>query len=216
MNNKVLITIVSVLFIFGFLALAYKLTNKPKVIYFPGTNLVREDDHIKWSQDSKNILVEYSDLQCLACKNFHILIKNQIESTSPGQIDITKKVTFVYRHFPLYQINRFAQDAARAAEAAGKQGKFFEFADILFEEQEIWSKKSIPNDDFLKYGKRLNLNIEKFKTDLSSKEGQNKIEKDVDSGLEASVNATPAFYLNGNKLDSIRSFDEFKQLLSDL
>lgn len=216
MNNKIIITVISVFLIVGFLTLAYKLSNSPTVSDFPEVNIIKADDHVKWSTAKKNILVEYSDLQCPACKNFHDMIKNQIEATVPGQIDITKKVTFVYRHFPLYQIHQFAKDAARAAEAAGKQAKFFEFVDILFEKQEVWTNKSDPNDEFIAYAKSLNLDLEKFKIDLNSKEGQNKIDNDVTSGLKAGVNATPTFYLNGKKLDSIRSFDEFKQLLQKL
>ncbi len=212
MNNKVLITIISVITIVAFLFGAYKLTNTQQATMYPDVNVIKSDDHLTWSKDKKNILVEYSDLQCPACKAFHDMIKAQIENTA-----IPKKVTFVYRHFPLSQVHVHAEEAGYAAEAAGKQGKFFQFADILFANQTTWESSNNIKDYFLKVAKDdLKLDVEKFKKDMDSKEAKDKVQNDYASGLRANVNATPTFYLNGAKLDNIRSFDDFKSTLNNL
>lgn len=204
---------ISVLLIFGFLLLAYKFTNTTQNILFPEVNIIRSDDHVKWSPEKKNILVEYSDLQCPACKTFYDLIKTQIEASGSGQTDITKKITFVYRHFPLYQAHPFAQIAAYSAEAAGRQGKFFEMENLMFARQETWVKKPDVKAEFEKYAAELKLDITQFKKDRDSQVTRDKVVADTQSAQKASVNSTPTFFLNGKKLDNIRSFDEFIQLL---
>ncbi|MBI4009385.1 thioredoxin domain-containing protein, partial [Candidatus Roizmanbacteria bacterium] len=69
---------------------------------------------------------------------------------------------------------------------------------------------------FESYAKDLKLDVDKFKKDLNSKEAKEKVSADVLSGNNAAVNATPTFYLNGQKLDSVRSFDEFIKLLQNI
>lgn len=220
MSNKIIIGIISLIAVFGFLLAAYKFTNTSQNLIYPEINKVIASDHIKWfipnkvdgSKDKKNILVEYSDLQCPACKNFHVIIKSQIETDKK----IIDKVTFVYRHFPLINIHQNAEKAAYGAEAAGKQGKFFEYVDFLFTKQDEWAKAADVEKKFESYAKDLKLDIEKFKKDFDSKETKEKVAADILSGEKVNVNATPTFYLDGKKLDSIRSFDEFKQLLQNL
>ncbi len=214
-RNQIIIAIVSVIALFGFITGAYFLTNKPQKLIFPEVNKILPTDHVKWATDSaktKNILVEYSDLQCPACKSFHDIIKNQIESDK----NITGKVTFVYRHFPLTNIHKNAEKAAYGAEAAGKQGKFFEFANLLFKTQEGWSETSNPEKHLANLATEITLDVNKFEKDVKSNVVKEKVNKDIASGNRAEVNATPTFYLNGEKLDSIRSFDEFKKLLQEL
>lgn len=215
MKNKILIGIVSAVLIFLFLFVAYGLTNQQQNQTFEGVNKIQPEDHLKWSKDKKNILVEYSDLQCPACKNFHEIIKSEIEASGSGNTDIIKKITFVYRHFPLYGTHKNAEAAAFAAEAAGMQGKFFEMVDLQFEEQNNWKDSSKPQEYFIGLAKKLDLDLEKFENDVKSEKIKDKVDQDVLSGNQGSVNATPTFFLNGKKLDSVRSFEEFIQLLKE-
>lgn len=202
MNKKTFLIISGSIITIVFLIVVYQLTNKPKKTYFSEVNKILSTDHVKWSPAKKNILVEYSDFQCSSCRAFHEFIKKEIESTQSGGFDITKKVTYVFRHFPLYQIHENAFELAYAAEAAGRQGKFFEMADLLFTE-----KKSP-----VELAKQLKLNIDQFNQDINSKEIKDKVEADLSSGEKADVAATPTFFLNGKKLE-ITSFEEFKSLL---
>lgn len=219
MVNKIIIGVASVLATIGFLFLVYQITNKPTVSSFPDVSKISVNDHIKWSPEKKNILVEYSDLQCPACKAFHNLIKamegNSSGSSPSAEFKIGQKVTFVYRHFPLAQ-HENADEAAYAAEAAGKQGKFYEMTDKLFETQDDWSKDSDPKKKFVTYAGELKLDLDQFKKDMESKAVKDKVKADLNSGTKFQVLATPTFYLNGEKLDNIRSFEEFSKLLEEL
>lgn len=218
-KNAIIVTVISIVLIFGFLILVYNFTSttapsQSSNVYKEAQTLT-PTDHIKWSPDKKNVLVEYSDLQCPACKAFHDVIKGQIEATASGNTDITKKVTFVYRHFPLTQ-HQFSRQAAYAAEAAGKQGKFFEMADLLFADQVRWSVSDNPKADFEKMAQSLSLDIEQFKKDADSQEVKNKVEQDYQSGVQAQVRSTPSFYLNGKKLDNLGSFSDLIRLLKEI
>lgn len=211
-KNAVVVTIISVIAVFGFLFLVYFLSNKtsekPAQVY-QETTTTETDDHIKWSYAKKVLLVEYADFQCPGCKSFHSIL-TQFENDP----EIKKNVTFVFRHFPL-TIHKNAILAARAAEAAGEQGKFWEMADLLYQGQESWGGLGNPTDHFTKLAQQLKLDTEKFQNDMASKEIQKRIDADIASGYRVQVNSTPTFFLQGKKLE-VNTFDEFKKLLQDV
>jgi protein-disulfide isomerase len=126
--------------------------------------------------------------------------------------DFPEDLNIVYRHFPLIEVHKNALPAAKAAEAAAKQGKFWEMHNLLFEKQEEWGQDSNALDKFISYAEGLGLDVELFKSDFDSKEVQDRIAADMASGDSLRVNATPTFFLNGNKV-SPRSYDEFKNLV---
>lgn len=209
-KNTVLITIGSVVAIFAFLTVAYYATSTPKVQKdYSSVTKVQPSDHTKWAKNSKIVLVEYSDLQCPACASFHDILKKQIETDKT----ITQNITFVYRNFPL-PMHQYAVQAAYTAEAAGKQGKYFEMSDKIFSSQSEWSTKD-PTAYFEDLAKSLKLNVEQFKKDRDSQEIKDKVQADIKSGNAADVNATPTFYLDGKKVDTVNSVEEFRKLLQD-
>jgi protein-disulfide isomerase len=215
MNTKnILYIVIGIIILFLSLFGVYKLTNTGTPTSYTDVTKLNANDHIKWSPEKKNILVEYSDFQCPACKNFHSIL-NSFEASSSPDFKITQKVTFVYRHFPLPQ-HANAMTAAYAAEAAGKQGKFFEMTDLLFDRQDELKTLSNASDFFVKLAQELKLNTEQFKKDMNAADIKQKVNDDLSSGNATAVNATPTFFLNGRKLDSIRSIDEFKKLLLSL
>lgn len=214
-KNTIIISIVFVLGTFVLLFGVYKLINQPVQTDFPQAKQLKANDHTKWSSDKKNILIEYSDFQCPACKNAHNILKT-IEASGSADFEIAKKVTFVYRHFPLSQIHNKANVAAYAAEAAGKQGKFWEMTDVLFDNQQTWKESNNPQQkDFINYAKELGLDLEKFKRDIDSSEVKNKVAEDLKEAEQMGINSTPTFFLNGQKVN-VNSFDEFKILLKNL
>lgn len=213
--NKLWIWIVSFVAFFGIIYLAYTFTNKPSDKLFPELTKTNQSDYTKWSPEKKNLLVEYSDFQCPACKSFAEYMMEEIEASGSANSSIMKKVTFVYRHFPLTQ-HAQAEPAAFAAEAAGKQGKFYEYADVLFAKQKEWVENKDASKKFEEYAKKLGLDLNKFNSDRESKEVRNKVSADLQSGLKFEVNATPTFYLNGKKLGPINSFEDFIKPLRDL
>ena len=141
--------------------------------------------------------------------------KPEIEASGAASADIRKNVTFVYRHFPLAQ-HANAEPAAYAAEAAGKQDKFYEFVDVAFEKQKEWSDGKDAVKKFESYAQSLKLDMNKFKKDRDSKEVKDKVAADLLSGQTAAVNSTPTFYLNGKKLGPINSFADFLKPLRAL
>lgn len=154
-------------------------------------------DHVAGSTAGKVILVEYGDYQCPGCGGAHPNFKSLTETYADD-------VTFIFRNLPLTSIHPNARAAAGVAEAAGLQGKFWEMHDILFENQNDWgnldaSKRATV---FESYAKGLNLDIEKYNTDLAGTSVNQKIQFDQalfkTTGAELS---TPTFFLNGEKLD---------------
>ncbi|TSC90129.1 MAG: protein-disulfide isomerase [Microgenomates group bacterium Gr01-1014_5] len=169
-------------------------------------NTISVSDQIKGNREAKVVLVEYSDFQCPACAAYYSVLK-QVAA------DFKSDVAFVYRHFPLRQIHQNSELAARAAEAAGKQGKFWEMHDLLFENQKEWSSEKKAEEFFKRYAESLSLNTVQFETDINSSEIRVKVNNDYQSGVGFRVNATPTFFLNGEKLQNPRTYDEFKSLL---
>lgn len=211
-KNQILMTIAALVITFILLFGVYKLTNQPVQTNFPEINKITVNDHIMWSLEKKNILVEYSDYQCLGCKNIHNIF-SQFSASGSADLDITKKVTLVYRHYPISQIHPSSIIAAYAAEAAGKQGKFNEMSNILFNEQDVWGKSNDVKENFVNYAKSLDLNLDQFNKDMDSKTIKEKVEADIASADKAGINETPTFFYNGKKLDRITSIEEFKKIL---
>ena len=214
-KNTVIISIVSVLGTFLLLFGVYRLINQPVVTDFPQTKQIKSTDHIKWSPEKKNILVEYSDFQCPSCKGAHDILKT-IDASGSADFSISKKVTFVYRYFPLYQIHNKAYISAYAAEAAGFQGKFWQMADLLFDNQQSWSASNDPQKEyFLNYAKELKLNIDQFKNDLNSAVVKDRVNSDLKEAEQIGVDSTPTFFLNGQKVD-VNSYQELITKLKNL
>jgi protein-disulfide isomerase len=92
---------------------------------------IKDVTHIKGNPDADVELVEYSDFQCPACSAMYPVVKELM-------VEHGDKIRFEYRHFPIERIHPYAVQAAVAAEAAGQQGKFYEFHDLLFENQQTW------------------------------------------------------------------------------
>lgn len=164
------------------------------------------DDWIKGDPEAKVYLIEYSDLQCPACRAYWPLVK-QLEGEFSNDIKI------IYRHFPLTTIHKNAQIAAQTAEAAGLQGKFWEMHDLLFEKQLEWSPLNNASEKFNEYTASLNLDIEKFKQDLNSPAVKEAVNQDITTGNQAQVRGTPSFYLQGKKINNPPSYDQFRELI---
>lgn len=165
-------------------------------------------DWVKGNKQAKIVLIEYSDFQCPACASYYPIVKQLAEESS-------QSAQFVYRHFPLSTIHANADLAARAAEAAGRQDKFWQMHDKLFENQTEWANERNPVDTFAKYAEELNLDINKFRNDLDLQEIKEKVRKDIRSGEVAEVNATPTFFVNGKKIQSPRSYEEFLKKIEE-
>lgn len=202
--------VIGLLFVAGLFYGGYKLVNwiKTPQDSAPVSVELSGNEWSKGNQEAQVILVEYSDFQCPACKSYYPIVKKITE-------DFGQDVRFVYRHLPLVSIHKNAFSAARAAEAAGAQDKFWEMHDKLFENQDIWVGDASPEDKFEQYADEIGLDVEKFKADYDSDEVKNNINSDLTAANSLRLNSTPSFILNGKKIENPRSFEDFKSMLED-
>jgi protein-disulfide isomerase len=164
-------------------------------------------DYVKGSASSTVVIMEYSDFQCPACRSYLPLVRQVTQ-------EYGNRIAFVYRHFPLTGIHFNAELAARAAEAARKQGKFWEMHDILFEKQLEWEKESDVVKHFDNYAGLIGISVEQFKIDFNSDEVKNFVRGEMAHGRELGINATPTFYINGQKITNPRSIEEFRAAIN--
>lgn len=170
--------------------------------------LVKDDAYSTGAEDAKVTIVEFSDFQCPACAVNAPALKPYLEQ-NPDQIKL------IFRHFPLSYHNN-ARLAASAAEAAGRQDKFWQMHDLLFANQLEW--QDLPEEEaiaeFEKYAVEFDIDLEKFQQDLSDPVILEKIDRDIKDGYQAKVGGTPSFYINGRPVLGVGS-PEFEQVLQE-
>jgi protein-disulfide isomerase len=132
-------------------------------------------------------IVEFSDFQCPYCGAAHPELMRLVREFE-GQIKL------IFKHFPLTAHAR-AMPAARAAEAAGLEGKFFEMHDLLFDHQ-----GDLEDADLQRYASTLGLDMDRFNADLASPEVQARIDADRTEGEKLAIEGTPTLYINGRLL----------------
>ncbi len=162
-------------------------------------------EHVKGNPEATVTLVEYSDFQCPACAAFQPVVEQLL--TEYGD-----QLRFEYKHFPLFNIHPNAREAAVAAEAAGQQGKFYEYHDALFVNQAEWSAAAIPGTLFIKYATDLGLNVDQFKRQLKSSILRDKVLAEFNEGRELEITGTPTFFLNGQKMQ----FDTYESFITQI
>jgi cyclophilin family peptidyl-prolyl cis-trans isomerase/predicted DsbA family dithiol-disulfide isomerase len=153
---------------------------------------VGADEHILGNANAAVTIIEYGDFQCPACAALHPALKTTMNAVSDT-------VRLVFRHFPLSQIHDKATITARAAEAAGLQGQFWEMHDLLYTKQNDWEGKPVAEitATLKTYADELKLDAAKFEQDLASEAVAARVQRDVDSGTAANVTGTPGLFVDG-------------------
>jgi protein-disulfide isomerase len=145
---------------------------------------VNSADHRQGNPNASIVLIEYGDFECPHCKLAHPLVQRLLRERG-------YEILFVYRNFPLRKIHPNAYISAVAAEAAGKQNKFWEMHHLIFENQ------SKLNANYLvSLAEIIDLDFNQFTRDFRSEEIQHKIQSDFEGGLRSGVNGTPTFFIN--------------------
>ncbi|HME49129.1 Na+/H+ antiporter NhaA [Mycobacterium sp.] len=156
-----------------------------------GAFLVRpvdpERDHIRGRPDAPLTLVEYGDFECPFC------------SRATGSIDEVRarlgdQLRYVWRHLPLERVHPHAMDAARAAEAAGLQGRFFDLGQVMFENQD-----NLGWEDVYRYANDTGLDLEQFNDDVHSSSVRHRVEDDAQDAEVMDLNSTPTFFIGGKR-----------------
>jgi Na+/H+ antiporter NhaA len=145
-----------------------------------------ERDHLRGPSEAPVTLVEYGDFECPYCGQAEPVVRELLA----GYGD----VRYAWRHLPLTDVHPHAQLAAEGAEAAAKQGKFWEMHDQLLGHQGALGAK-----DLIRYAAELGLDTEKFTADLRDHKGAGKVAADVDSADVSNVSGTPTFFINGKR-----------------
>lgn len=151
------------------------------------------DQARKGAPDGAYTLVEFADFNCGHCKEAFREISAFIQSHPETSV--------AYFYFPLSGFGQSSVDAALAAEAARKQGKFWAMAEALFEHQRAFERPQL-----LAYAKDLGLDLKKFEQDLDSEETRSAVLADKRLGEELGIEGTPALFLNGRPIGS--AYDE--------
>lgn len=151
-------------------------------------------DHVKGDPNAKVKLTEYGDFQCPACGQFYPIVTEVLHKYGD-------QMAFEFKNFPLLTIHQFALPAAKAAEAAGQQGKFFEMYDLLYTNQDTWSRSATPQAYFEQYAQQLGLNMPLFKQHMRSAAIDAHIKDEYAAAQKLGLTGTPSFFLNGKRLE---------------
>jgi len=149
-------------------------------------------------------IVEFVDIQCPYSSRFHPVV-DEVLAAYPD------KVNFVMKNFPL-QFHSQARPAAKAAFAAGEQGKYYEMIKLLLE-----NNRGLTEDKFKELAGQLGLNVDKFMNDFKQKDAQYEewIQQDIVLGTQSDVRGTPTFFLGGRKTTA-RDLSSFKTQIEAL
>jgi protein-disulfide isomerase len=155
----------------------------------PAVPEVTADDHALGPADAPVTVLEYGDYQCPYCRGAARDV-HQMLDRYPGE------VRFVFRNFPIPQLHPYAEQAAEAAEAAGAQGKFWQMYELLLQ-----PSAQLDLESLVGYAERVGLDTDRFRAEVTGNFYAAKIERDVREGVRNGVNATPKFYVNGERID---------------
>lgn len=164
--------------------------------------LFNDNSHKISAPNSKVTIVEFGDYQCPACGAAYPIVKRMLS-------EYDGKINFIFRNFPL-SLHPNAQKAAQAAEAAAAQGKFWEMHEKLYENQTKWSEVGDPQEIFTGYAGDLGLDKDAFKKDINANKYTGLINSDASDGDKLGVNSTPTFFLNGNKITGVPTYNDLK------
>jgi protein-disulfide isomerase len=151
-------------------------------------------DHSEGDKDARCTLVEYGDYQCPSCGHAYPIVKRV-------QKHFGKRLSFVFRNFPLTQMHRYAEPAAETAEFAGAHEKFWQMHDLLYENQ-----GRLDDDLLVELAQGLHLAPTQLLQALETKEFQPRVRADFTGGVRSGVNGTPTFFINGQRHDGSYDF----------
>jgi protein-disulfide isomerase len=144
-----------------------------------------ERDHALGPAGARVTLVEYGDFECPHCGAIHPLIQAARKAFGGN-------LRFVFRHFPLRSSHPHALAAAKAAEAAGEQGRFWEMYDRLFRHQ-----TALEDEDLLEHARKIKLDLPRFERELGARAPEIRIREDLASAAQSGAKGTPSLFING-------------------
>jgi protein-disulfide isomerase len=148
-------------------------------------------------------IIEFSDFQCPYCQAVQATLK-EVLSKYQGRVNLA------FRDFPLLQIHPQAQPAAEASRCAGEQGKFWEYHDLLFGNPGMLQQPGL-----IEQARKLQLDDKRFEACLTGGKFRNAVQSDLQDGMRAGVNGTPAFFINGIALSGNLPAASFYKIIDE-
>jgi protein-disulfide isomerase len=158
-------------------------------------------DHVRGEGSVE--LVEFGDFECPYCRD-------AAPSVARVLARLDGRVRLRFRHFPIFPKHPHALRAAAAAEAAGRQGRFWEMHDLLFAHQ-----KELDDEHLTGFAQQLGLDIERFRSDLDAEATAATVEEDRAEGEAAGVRSTPAFFIDGRRYSGFYDVESLVDELED-
>lgn len=173
---------------------------------------LRATDWVKGASENPVLaIVEYGDFQCPACGAAYPILK-QLATDYPDDIQV------VYRHFPLNHIHPYAQMMAEAAEAAGAQGKFWEYHDALFDNQ--GEASALSEDEIQPYlvdlADDLGLDTAQFEADLDNGTYKDKVNGFTEEAMTLAFSGTPTIFVNGEMIGGMPPYEAWVAYLEQM
>ncbi len=175
---------------------------KPQVDYNKVFDLPVGTSAVKGDKDGAVTITEFSDFQCPYCSKVQPTLNGVLKAYPAG-------VKLVFKDFPL-SFHKQAKNAAKAARAAGEQGKYWEMHDILFA-----NYNKMTDDGFKGYAETLGLDVEKFMADFGSTKYDKLIQDDINLGSKSGVRGTPTLFINGKRMRG-RAINDFKATIDGI
>jgi len=203
----VLVVAIIVLLFWGFAAGWFHKAPAQQTSVTNQTYLVSiDDDPMLGAPDANITIIEFSDYTCTACAAFQRTTFPQLKAE---YID-TGKVRFVFRDFPLKEVDSLAGRAAQAADCANEQDVFWKYHDLLFREQ-----SNISNAFLVDAAEELGLNATRFAACLDSGKYRTEVLQDYLEGVEkGGITGTPVFFINGKKLQGNQPITAFRDAIA--
>jgi len=149
--------------------------------------------HIHGPADALVRIEEFGDFQCPSCGALHPVLKKLA-----AQYD--SRIALTFREFPLAPLHPNATEAARAAEAAGLQGQFWQVHDRLYDYQAAWSDSSNVRSVFVQYATDMGFDAARLRRDMDSQVVTDRIAADQRRAVSLGVTGTPTLFLNGKEV----------------
>jgi protein-disulfide isomerase len=147
--------------------------------------------HVRGDPKAPVTLEEFGDFECMPCFILWPALRNLEQ-------DFGERLAVIFRQNPMPQHSR-ALDGARAAEAAGLQGKFWEMHDLLYLQRAVWTRSADPRTEFAEFARRLQLDVERFNKDIAGEEVAKRVMADRERGAALGLDRTPVVFINGQR-----------------
>lgn len=145
--------------------------------------------HVRGDPSAPVTLEEFGDFECVPCFILWPALRNL-------EKDYGERLAVIFRQNPMPQ-HTHAVDGARAAEAAGLQGKFWEMHDVLYLQRGKWTKASDPRSEFSEFARQMQIDVERFNRDFNGEEVVKRLRDDHERAVALGLDRTPVIFING-------------------